>query len=190
MSWLTWLLLESLPALAVPLGLALFVLLVHWRRGGRPLPLLIGLGAAVLLLVVQTVVVTKREHASRILGEIERDLVASRVDALVRHLSPNFPWDHPSETFPAYVRGRMHDWDLRWADRRKLEISHDGANRFVATASYLAEVMADDYAAVFRSRWSVTFERTDDGWKIIDVTPEHIDGMNNPDWSEIRRGAR
>ena len=40
MSWITWIILESKVALAIPLGTALFVLLVHWRRGGRPRPLL------------------------------------------------------------------------------------------------------------------------------------------------------
>ena len=58
MSWFTWIFLESLPALGALLFTVNFFLLVYWRRSGRVRPLLIGLGAAIVLLIVQAAVVT------------------------------------------------------------------------------------------------------------------------------------
>ena len=82
MEWVTWLLFESVAALGSVLGLVLFALLVHWRRSGQVRPLLLGLGVAAALLLVQVLVVTRREHAGRILAAIERDIVAARTAAL------------------------------------------------------------------------------------------------------------
>lgn len=186
MVWVSWLLFESVAALAAVLGVALFVLLVHWRRSRRGRPLLIGLGLAVVLLVLQALVVTQREHASRILAQIEADIVRAQTDALAESLAPDFDADgRDRDAFLARVRQWMQRVDVRWLDRLHLRIEQRAADRFVVSASYRAEVMFDQIGGASRSRWALTFTRTADGWKIVDIQPLFIEGISNPSWGSI-----
>src|SRR5262245_16644152 len=93
MELVTWVFFESTAALSALIGLSLFFLLVHWRRTSRPRPLLIGLAISVVLFVTQELVVTRREHAERVLAPVLRDLTANRTDALAAALAPTFRAD-------------------------------------------------------------------------------------------------
>jgi hypothetical protein len=186
MGWLNWLLFESLPALGAVLGVVLFVLLVHWRRTRRGRPALIGLVVAVVLLAVQALVVTRREHAERILGLIEKDLVASRTVALAAALAPDFDAGGlDRDGFLAYVRQQLQLVKVRWLDRWALQMEESGGDRFVASATYLADVSGEGYVGSTESRWALTFVRTSDGWKIAAVRPLHVAGLDNPRWQDF-----
>ena len=90
MAWLTWFALESTLALAAALFTANFTLLVMWRRTGRGRPLLAGLAVSILLLAIQGFVVTRREHAGRLLRTIERDLLTAQTTGLSAALADDF----------------------------------------------------------------------------------------------------
>ncbi len=186
-NWLSWILFESLAALGAVLGVVLFALLVHWRRSGRPRALLIGLAVAVVLFIVQALVVTQREHAARILTAIENDLVASRSDALAAALSPDFAWDHPRGDFISYVERQLTRVDIRWVERFRLRVSESQPDRFTVLASYRADIATPGYAGSLPSTWSLTFVRTPDGWKIIQIKPVRILGYDNPTWLGLER---
>jgi hypothetical protein len=188
MGWLVWFLFESVAALSAVLGVALFVLLVHWRRTGRGRSLLVGLGAAVVLLAVQALVVTQREHADHILRPIEKDLVASHTDALDAALAPDFEsgnLDH--DDFVTFVRRQFQRVKVRWLDRWALQVEEATADRFVVSASYTADVTGEGYVGTVQSTWSLTFVYTATGWKIGHIRPLHIAGLDNPAWENIDR---
>ena len=93
MGWLRWLFLESFAALAIVLFLVTFTLLVNWRRNGKSRALLLGLATGVILLAVQSLVVTRHELAGGILTAVELEMPAARVDALAAALSAAFECD-------------------------------------------------------------------------------------------------
>ena len=193
MEWIVWLFLESTGALAALLGVVLFVLLVHWRRGGRPRPLLIGLGLVVLLLAVQTLVVTRREHAARTMNRVTTDLLLSKTDALAAALAPSFSvadadgYTLDRDEFVALVADQLQATDIRWVECTGLELTRGEGEQFAVSVSYWAEVVTHDFSRALRSRWAITFRRTPEGWKITDIQPEHIDGLIDPSWRGIDR---
>jgi hypothetical protein len=189
MTWLTWILFESLPALGAALGVALFVLLVLWRRGGSSRPLLIGLAVAAILLLVQTVVVTQREHAIRVLDVIERDVLEARTAGIVAQLAPSFEWQplRPDESFAAFAERQFDRVRIQWIDRWLVRVVASQADRFTARVSYTAGVATGGYSGPLQSAWDFTFVRTADGWKIQRIEPRELAGRANPEWSAIQR---
>jgi hypothetical protein len=188
MDWLIWVLFESLPALGAAVGLPLFVLLVYWRRGGRGLPLLIGLAVAAVLIAVQSLVVTRREHAGRILKAIESDLAESRTSALAAALAPDFYSDGlDHDGFLAYVRRQLQRVSVKWVERRGLQVQQTWPDRFAVAASYTADLVVDGYAGTVPSHWSITFARTPEGWKITHIRPLNVGGDGTVSWESIGR---
>jgi hypothetical protein len=188
MSVLTWFFFESVPALAAPLGVALFVLLVYWRRGGSARPLLMGLAAAAALLLTQQLVVTQREQAGRILKTIETDIVVSKTTALAAALAPEFDARGlDRDAFLDLVRRQLEHVKVRWVDRWQLAVRESASERFVAEVTYSADITADVYSGPATGTWAITFIRTPAGWKIDCVQPIRIGDMSDPSWHDIDR---
>jgi hypothetical protein len=183
--WFAWLFLESLPALAVVLGTTLFVLLVYWRRTGRGRPLLVGLGVSVLLLVVQTLVVTPREHALRIMAGIERDLVAQRTDTLERTLAGDFEFASGRAGFLDLVRARMEQIQVRYLRHLWLTQVDADQREAVVKIAYQADVTGHYSGSVF-STWQLRFVNTPEGWRIHAIKCVNIGDLDSPDWELIR----
>lgn len=187
MDWLVWLLFESPGALAAVLGTALFVLLVYWRRRGRARPLLVGLAVAVVLLVVQALVTTRREHAGRILAAVEADIVQARTDALAEALAADFAASGMDRAaFLAYVRGKMEVVDVRWLDRQSLRVEQSGGARFAVSVGYLADA-AGEYGGSIPSRWWIEFARTPAGWRIVHIRCLRLAWLEAPTWADLDR---
>lgn len=188
MAWLKWVLLEEFLALAPILFTVNFILLVYWRRSNRPQPLLIGLGVAVLLLVLQAVVVTQREHAIRILTPIERDFVDGRVDALAAQLAPGFQAGSMDvEEFVDYAQRGLQAVHVRDLTRERVEIERSEGDRFVALAAYRGLIETGSFGGLYPSRWSLTFVKTDNGWMIGDIEPVSLPGLENTSWQALSR---
>lgn len=186
MSWLTWVLFESLPALAILLGMVLFALLVHWRRSGRARPLLVGLALSVVMLSVQALVITKREHAGRILSAIESDLLAGRSDALATALGPEFSADGLDRAeFLARVRELLGRVRIHWLERWDLRVGAASGRQFTVSASYLSEISHGPLDYTPRSTWQLTFARGTAGWEIVDIQCVHIDGVTGLRWRSM-----
>lgn len=193
MDWLTWIFLENAYALSAACGTALFILLVLWRRGGSPRPLLIGLALTALLFAVQTFVTTPREHALQALRAIERDLRAGRSDALAGWLAPEFdagrfagePLNRSS--FLALVDRQLAQTRVRELYRTSLSVERESPERFTASVAYLAEIVRGQMGGSFRSRWELTFDRTPRGWRITHIQPRFVDGLPSATWDAIDR---
>lgn len=177
---------ESFAALAAVLFTVNFVLLVHWRRGGRVRPLLIGLVTALVFLALQAVVVTRREHAIRILTRIEDDVVGARTDALAASLSPAFDADGMGpEEFIAFVNRQYESVKVRGVRRARMIFQESQADLFTIEVSYQADISAEAYSGWFPTRWRITFERCSLGWLIRAIRPTYIAGLPNPSWNQI-----
>jgi len=190
MAFCKWFFLESTLALAGCLAVVLFALLVRWRRTLRPRPLLIGLGLAAALLIVQAAVVTRREHADRIMRQIESDLVASRVDALAGALSARFQipqtgWDR--ERFIGIARRYLAWIDIHTLTRRALEVQRSEPERFEIYVSYLADASTEDFRYVGLSRWLIAFVREEGKWRIVEIQPTELDRRPVAGWSKLPR---
>ena len=190
MDTLKWFFFESTPALGGCLAVVLFVLLVHWRQTLKPRAFLSGLAVAAVLLLVQALVVTYREHADRIMEAIERDVVASQPDDLGPFLSESFyieetGWDKAQ--FLDRVREYMARVDVRTLTRRKLEVEESGAERFQIYISYLADVSMRDFDRPVLSRWRIVFVRERDEWRIRTIVPVSIDQTPTRGWKGIPR---
>ena len=171
MSWVTWVFLESWVALSALMAVVCFFLLVHWRRGGRALPLLVGLGVWAVLLGVQAFVTTPREHARGILRGIEQDVLNARVDNLRAALAPDFrAGGYDPAEFVEMVRGRYEVINVIWLRRTSLVVTEMTEDRMVVEAAYLADVRSE-YTGTFSSRWRVTFARHPGGWQIRRIRP-------------------
>jgi hypothetical protein len=186
MDWLIWLLFESLPALGVALGVALFILLVYWRRSGRGKPLLIGLGVALVLLITQKLVVTQREQARAILDAIERDLERGHSTVLVNALAPDFSTEGlDRESFTGLVQNRLGRVGIKYLSLTSLSTEESDSNQFTVVASYYADVVIDGFRTTLPSTWAITFERTPTGWQIRQIRCRALAGQANPKLSEI-----
>ncbi|MFQ5806277.1 MAG: hypothetical protein ACE5I3_07500 [Phycisphaerae bacterium] len=177
MDSLVWFFFESTLALGGCLAVLMFVLLVHWRRRLQPRPLLIGLAVALVLLVVQASVVTRREHADRIMKQIEADVVASRPDAVAAALSTRFRIAEPEmdrTKFLDLVRSYMRRVDVHTLTRRALEIVASEKDTFEISISYWADISHRDYSGMVRSRWKIVFLCEQDEWRILCIEPTLI----------------
>ncbi len=189
MDSLIWLFFESTLALGGCLVLLLFVLLVHWRRGGRPRPLQIALGLAVLLLLVQALVVTRREHAGRILSRIEKDVVASRTGAIAAALSTRFHVAEPEmdrDKFLELVRRAMRRVDVHTLTQRGLKIQASASDTFEISVTYWADVSTPEYRGMTPSRWKIVFVREEGGWRILTVEPIELNRIPVAGWRGVR----
>ncbi len=192
MDWLTWILLESPLALAGFTGLALFVLLVYWRRTGRPQPLLIALALTIALFVIQTTITTRAEHADHILDAIATDLMRSETTALHQYLAPNFT-THPDAgpvldrtAFLNLVADRLESIRIIWVERWQLELTDHTDEAFTAITSYRTDIVHPQGRFGPRSGWDFTFVDTPQGWRISQIHCRHIDGLSDPTWQRIR----
>jgi hypothetical protein len=177
-----------LPALAVVLFTVNFILLVRWRRGGRARPLLIGLVLSVVLLGVQGVVVTRREHAARVLRPIEHDLTAAQTTRLAAALADDFRAGRmDKEHFLALVARYCDRVRIRSLHRSQLTVRDSQPERFVVEAAYQADLRSDFLSGWIRSRWELTFTHTPDAWRIAVIRPLYVDGFDNPDWDSFNR---
>ena len=182
METLSWLFFESTWALTALLGIVLFFLVVHWRRSGSVRPLLIGLGVAAVLLILQIVVVTPRERAAAMLHDVELDVLEGRTERLAGLLAPDFSALNmgPPE-FVRFVRGRMDVIKVLALQQTHLKLVAASPTRIVVDADYWASVVCNDYKGEFPSQWHVTFKRTPEGWRIADVL------ALKPDWSQVQQ---
>jgi hypothetical protein len=172
MGWMRYVFLESAMALSVPVAIVLFVLLVWWRRGGSPRPLMIGLAIAGLLFVVQLAVETRRETAIRILKPIEAEVLTAQVDALAASLSDNFQCEGKSAgEFVDFCRERLRAFRVSWLRNSEITVIRSERDRFVIRARYQADVRGGELSGVLGTTWEVGFERSADGWKIYEIVP-------------------
>jgi len=187
---LSWFFFESTLALGGVLFVLLFVMLLIWRRGGRARTFLIGLGLAVVLLIVQAAVVTRREHAGWIMGRIAADVQASRTDAFEATLArgfrvPETGWDR--DEFIEVVQSYMRWVDVHSVRRRRLEIVENQDEKFRVYVSYLAEASTKNYQYIGVSRWLIEFGRENDEWRITNIEPSEMDQKPVNGWRGLPR---
>ncbi|MBU0640838.1 MAG: hypothetical protein KKB50_18385 [Planctomycetes bacterium] len=186
MQWLIWFLFESAATLAGALGLVCFWLLVHWRRSGRPRPLQTGLAVGVLLLIIQGLVVTRRERAGEILDRIETDLVAGRTAALDAALVPGFQAGRMNRAaFLSYVERQLQAVDIELIRRTSLHVADSRADMFMVDTAYQADVAMDMFTGLVRSQWTITFAQTGTDWQISAIAPPRIERIQYPDWQSV-----
>lgn len=188
MGWLRWLLLESFPALAIALFLVNFFLLVRWRRTTKPRPLLIGLVLGVILLAVQSLVVTRHELAGGILTTIEREMSAARVDALAAALSPAFECDGMGDDeFITFAEDGLKRIDVALIRRMNLSITVSSESSFVARVVYLSNVrVAEVFDRLIKTVWEVTFVHEGGQWRIERIQVIRVGEVEVSDIRELR----
>ena len=187
MDTLVWLLFESLPALGAVLAILLFVLLVISQRRGRMQPLLYGLIGAALLLCLQTVVVTQREHAQRIMKNVEHAVRISQVTPLAEKLSTEFQAGFMArETFVDFVREFMEDVHVRLLQRRDFIIKESQRDRFTIEVSYFAMVTFKEFERAISSRWKIEFVRVEGAWEIGRIEPISFN-QKPASWADLTR---
>jgi hypothetical protein len=183
----TWLLLEAPRTLFGVSFVVLFFLLVHWRRGHSPRPLLIGLAVTFALLLLSALVVTRREHAGRVLAAIEGELLRRQVAALRTSLSPEFragPWG------AAEFVSRAEQWlevvQPIWLQRTEFRVLDGGdAERFDLSVGYLAQARHEGFQQLVRAQWRMHFVRSHGRWQLSGIDPPRIENVQYDDWSDV-----
>jgi len=182
----TSILFESTITLAIFAALVNFGLLVYWRKARDVKPLLIALGVTAVLFVVQSVVVTTREHVERILSQIEKDLVASRVDALEQALAPKFSSGNMDrDAFVEFARSNLERVQIHWLRRSHLQVRRASRDLCTASVGYVGDVTAEGYVGRAHTRWSITFIREDGQWRISGVDPPTIMNTEHRSWKDF-----
>lgn len=187
MNWLEWVFLESplaLGAFAFVLG---FALLVYWRRSGRALPLLVGLGLLLLLFVVQAAVETRREIATRLLTPVEEQAVAGNVDQLQAILAPGFlAGVMQAEEFLDLAKQRLDAHPLVSVQRLRSEIESSQAERFwVRNGYYVTGRFGSLGGGAFQCSVLFEFVRAADGWRLASIAPPKVQGMQFQSWGDV-----
>ncbi|QOJ15262.1 MAG: hypothetical protein HRU75_11730 [Planctomycetia bacterium] len=181
MSLITWVLFESFYALAGALALALYLLLVLWRRGGSRRLFVGGCAVAALLLIAQPLVVTQRERAGLILDAVARDIVEGRTNALTGALAPRFTLGAlNAREFVEQVERRLRRSPVREARRSRLEILESTGDRFRVETTYVVTLSNEDFGRMVRSRWHVSFEDVDGEWRISSIDRAWLETMEWP----------
>ncbi|MCH7872836.1 MAG: hypothetical protein IID33_14160 [Planctomycetes bacterium] len=188
MGWLRWLFLESFAALAIALFFVNFTLLVHWRRSGKSRPLLIGLVLGVMLLAIQSMVVTRHELAGGILTAVELEMPAARVDALAAALSAAFECDGmDDEEFIAFAERGLKRVDVNLIRRMSLSIASSTETSFVARVVYLSDVrVAEVFDRLIKTVWEVTFVQEGGQWRIERIQVIRVGEVEVSDIRELR----
>jgi len=187
MDTLAWLLFESPLALGSLLALVNFVLLVQWRRGGRARPLLIGLGASAVLLLVQALIITQREAADRTMTRIERAVLAGQVGPIADALAFDFRADaFDRDGFIELARTFLRETRVRTLLRQQLEIVESHADRFLVQVSYVAVVSGREYEGAVTSIWRIEFGRDRGAWRIRGVDPLRLN-RSDVTWKDLTR---
>jgi hypothetical protein len=181
---LTWLFFESPAALGACLGLMLFGLLVYWRRTLKPRPLLVGLAIALVLLIVQKVVVTQREHAGLILDSIQADLLASRADAIERSLHDPFSAGRMDrDEFLRLVREKLRTVKIITLSRSELAVTKREAGAFEVEAAFVSRVNIGELGQYpIPTRWMLRFVQDGERWKIRQIEPISLGGRAGVSW--------
>jgi hypothetical protein len=182
---LTWLFLESPAALGTCLGLMLFGLLVYWRRTLKPRPLLVGLAVTIVLLLVQKVVVTQREHAGLILDAIQSDLLASRSDAIERSLHDPFTAGRMDrEDFLRLVREKLRTVRIITLARSALVVTKREPAAFEVKAAFASRVNVGEFGRYpIPTSWMLRFERQGERWTIRQIEPISLGGRGGVSWT-------
>lgn len=186
---LTWLLFESRIALGSLLGFVLFWLLVYWRRSLNPRPLLIGLVAALLMMIVQAAVVTQRETAAAVMDRVEAAIVRSRVDELEPLLAADFRYDQLTRSeFVEFVRTHLERVNVHTTGRGTIQPPTGGGDgRFSVEIPYLSRISTREFSGqVLPTRWRIEFVREGGEWRISEITPLEI--LNKPVRDPMRLG--
>jgi hypothetical protein len=187
-----WLLFENRIALIVALGLVEFALLWIWARyrtRGARRAAWAGLVIGGLLLLMQTWVVTDREHLIRICREMATAVEEGDVDGVGRHVAKEF-------ASGALNRGDLLDGLGRLLERLRIEepwlwdfeveVSRpDGSVSFHALCRI---VTADLIEGGQKSRWRLAFRRVGDQWRVVDITPIPTTTFRFRSLDEILRG--
>ncbi|RMF86045.1 MAG: hypothetical protein D6744_00405 [Planctomycetota bacterium] len=191
MNLLRWLFLESTPALAIVLAVALFVLLVYWRRTLRARPLLIGLAAAAALLTLQAVIVTPREHALALMRVVERDVVDGRTDGLAAALGRGFEaGERDREAFLDFVHRQQQRVHVHSVRRGSARVEKQAGDSLTLLMQYGARVTSAGYSGSIPSVWRITFERQGKAWRITRIEPVRLGLMNLASWREFEMAIR
>ena len=188
MESLTWFFLESTIALAAALAIILFVLLVYWRNSMRAKPFLIGCALAIVLLAVQALVVTKREHTDRIMKRIETAVRDSKPQGVGAELSDRFlaaPPRMDRTRFVELVRTYMQNVDVRTLYRSELLLTEVESEAFVAELAYVSDISVRDYSGMVTSRWRLRFEREPEGWRIVNIIPISLNQQSVDGWNDL-----
>lgn len=182
----SWILFESRTALAAPLALLLFAMLVYWRRGGSPRPLLTGLAVAAILFVVQALVVTRREHAGRMLREIEAGLLASSVQPLERSLAPGFTaGEMDAHEFIDFARRTLQRVQVTRLIQIALNVTDAQRDEFEVVTRYLSDQRGGNLPGVLDSTWRLRFRWAGDAYQLESVEPVALQGVKVSGWREL-----
>lgn len=170
MDTVRWIFLESPLALALLAGFVNFWLLVHWRRSGRPRPLLVGLAATVALFVVQAWVEMPREAVRRIVGELERAVEHRQIEPFERELAASFvAGSLDRRTFLEMVRGVLPELDVFMLLRQKLDVVPVDDGEVVATVHYVGNARYREEGGAFRAWFDFRFAWIDGRWQIVAI---------------------
>ncbi len=184
METMRWLLTEAGLVLLGVLALINFFLLVHWRRGGRPQPLLLGLLTSLVLLSVEFLIVTPREHAADVLRRIERSLLDADAQAFGTQLADTFEANGlTKDAFVAFLESRLEVVKVTSLRRNgSIEVISASDARIVVRAGYYAYVVSNVYTGPWVGQWRLGFTREADEWRLAEAQP---DGVTT--WGQISR---
>jgi hypothetical protein len=187
---LTWIFLESTVALGVLSALAMFVLLVMWRRSLNPRPLLIGLLLTAMLFAIQGLVTTPREHFNAMMGPVERGVEDSDAAAVSRPFFADFSaGDMNRESFTGWVAAQLARIDVAAVRRLRSQVEPDGDSAWVAEAAYSGMITTPEIRGqLITCSWRIWFRREPDGKYVITrIEPIKVNGQSIRDWQTLER---
>jgi len=142
---------------------------------------------AIGLLILQSAVTTRREHALQIMQTVERAILDSRAADLAPVLADDFEaGGRRRDEFVQYVGEWLQRLRVRWLEHYQPQVEDSEDERFTLRITYTAEVTGD-YSGNLPSIWALKFVWTPNGWRIGSIQPIMIAGMDEATWGSIEQ---
>ena len=133
--------------------------------------MLIGLLVCILVPLLQFMVTTERERLSVVCDALVKAVDVGHVAAIESHVSGSFDAEgYDKEGFMEFVSRGLERADVENASVKVDSIEINGSK---ASVIIFADCLinTDGYSGKLPSKWRLTFEKTGDAWKLIEVTP-------------------
>jgi len=172
---------ESPLKLALLLFFVLLICLILWRRrrtdGGRR-ALLVALSVSIILMILQGLITTDREHMRRIIDQLAHAVTQEDMAVISAHIDPAYALDgRDRDQVLSCIDAslRRADVDAPYLYNVTVTTDHDRGQASLTAISHV--ILDGDSLGQIVSAWQLEFVKRPDGWRVTGIDPVKVQGQ-------------